>query len=67
MHDLTLAGQYADRLVLLRDGRVVETGGVDDVMTEEKLARHFGARVTVLDGPFGPVVVPHRNTVREPS
>jgi cobalamin transport system ATP-binding protein len=65
MHDLTLAGQYADRLVLLRDGRVVESGGVEDVMTEDNLARHFGARVTVLDGPFGPVVVPHRIRLRE--
>jgi len=65
MHDLTLAGQYADRLVLLRDGCVVETGGVEEVMTEDNIERHFGARVTVLDGPFGPVVVPHRTHVKE--
>ncbi len=64
MHDLTLAGQYAQRLLLLRDGRVVVDGGVDDVMTEANLARYFGARVTVVDGPFGRVVVPHR-AVRE--
>jgi len=60
MHDLTLAGQYADRLVLLRDGRVVHAGDPHEVMTPENLARHFGARVTVVDGPYGRIVVPVR-------
>jgi iron complex transport system ATP-binding protein len=61
MHDLTLAGLYADRLVLLRDGAVVHEGRGEDVLTEELLARYFGARVHVIDGPHGRVVVPHRH------
>ncbi|HWS46536.1 MAG TPA: ABC transporter ATP-binding protein [Acidimicrobiia bacterium] len=60
MHDLTLAGQYADRLVLLRDGRIVQEGLAHEVMTEESLSRYYGARVNVIDGPDGIVVVPHR-------
>ncbi len=60
MHDLTLAGLYADELVLLGDGRVVERGPAASVLTEESLRRHFGARVSVLSGDHGPVVVPHR-------
>jgi len=60
MHDLTLAGQYADRLVLLRDGRVVEDGPPTSVITADNLARHYGARVTVVDGPHGIVIVPQR-------
>jgi iron complex transport system ATP-binding protein len=62
MHDLTLAGQYAERLLLLRDGRVVEDGPADVVMTPENLSRYYEANVTVIDGPDGLVVVPHRRT-----
>ena len=60
MHDLTLAGLYADELVLLDGGRVVERGTASAVLTEDHLRRHFGARVTVLAGADGPVVVPYR-------
>jgi iron complex transport system ATP-binding protein len=60
MHDLTLAGLYADELVLLDGGRVVERGSANDVLTESHLRRHFGARVTVLAGVDGPIVVPYR-------
>ena len=65
MHDLTLAGHYGDRLVLMRDGRVVESGPAETVMTEENLMRYYGARVAVVDGPHGRVVVPYRVTQQE--
>ena len=64
MHDLTLAGQYADRMLLLRDGRIVEEGAAADVMTPENLSRYYGARVAVVDSPHGRVVVPHRPHLR---
>jgi iron complex transport system ATP-binding protein len=61
MHDLTLAGQYADRLLLLDAGRVVAAGGVHDVLTDELIARHYGASVRVLhDEDGGLVVLPVR-------
>jgi iron complex transport system ATP-binding protein len=60
MHDLTLAGLYADELVLLNAGRVVERGPAGVVLTEEHLSAHFGASVSVLPGVDGPVVVPQR-------
>jgi len=60
MHDLTLAGLYADELVLLAAGRVAKRGSAVDVLTEGNLRAHFGARVTVLAGEDGPVVVPTR-------
>jgi iron complex transport system ATP-binding protein len=60
MHDLTLAGLYADELVLLDGGRVMERGTATAVLTEPHLRRHFGARVTVLAGADGPVVIPYR-------
>jgi iron complex transport system ATP-binding protein len=60
LHDLTLAGFYADELVLLDAGRVVERGPAGEVLTAEHLQRHFGANVRVLEGSDGPVVVPYR-------
>ncbi len=57
MHDLTLAGQFADRLALLVDGRVVAAGTADQVLTVEALAAHYGAEVAVLAGPDGTPVV----------
>jgi iron complex transport system ATP-binding protein len=62
MHDLTLAGSYADELVLLDGGRVAQRGTAAEVLTEEHLHHYFGAHVNVVPGPDGPVVVPKRMT-----
>ncbi|WP_214109332.1 ABC transporter ATP-binding protein [Acrocarpospora catenulata] len=56
LHDLSLAGQYADSLLLLADGRAVAAGTPGQVLTEELITRHFGARVRVSGGPGRPVV-----------
>jgi iron complex transport system ATP-binding protein len=50
MHDLTLAGQYASRLLLLSGGRIVAQGAPAEVLTEPLIAEHYGARVRILDG-----------------
>jgi len=50
MHDLTLAGQYASRLLLLSNARIVAQGAPAEVLTEALIAEHYGARVRVLDG-----------------
>ena len=60
LHDLTLAGQYADRLALLSEGRVVAEGAPTDVLTPAALSTHYGARAEVLAGPNGPTVMPVR-------
>jgi iron complex transport system ATP-binding protein len=60
MHDLTLAGRYCDRLMLLSAGEVVITGASDEVLTEEHLARHYGASVRIIHDQHGLVVVPYR-------
>lgn len=48
MHDLTLAGQYAEELALLVDGVMVACGRADEVLTQASIERHYGARVRVL-------------------
>ncbi len=61
MHDLTLAGQYADRLLLLDRGRCVAAGSAEVVLTEHNLARFYGATVRVRrDDHGGTVVTPVR-------
>jgi len=57
MHDLTLAGQYADRLLLLDCGRIVAAGGAPEVLTDELISCHYGASVRVLQDEDGRVVV----------
>jgi iron complex transport system ATP-binding protein len=53
MHDLTLAAQYADRLVLLDGGRVAADGVPADVLTRRRIADHFDADVHVVTAPDG--------------
>ncbi|MGA8296985.1 MAG: ABC transporter ATP-binding protein [Acidimicrobiales bacterium] len=61
MHDLTLAGQFSTRLVLLAKGRLLATGTVREVLSERVLARHYGAELRVLeDGAGGVAVLPRR-------
>jgi iron complex transport system ATP-binding protein len=51
MHDLTMAAQYADRVLLLAAGRIVADGPPAAVLTEAALAEHYGAsvRITTVD------------------
>nr|WP_221475638.1 ABC transporter ATP-binding protein [Sphaerisporangium rubeum] len=53
LHDLGLAAQYADTLLLLADGRPVAAGPPGDVLTEPVLSRHFAAHVAVTPGRDG--------------
>lgn len=57
MHDLTLAGLYADELVLLHRGRIVTRGRAVDVLTTEVLSEYYGANLRVLTDDDGTIVV----------
>lgn len=61
MHDLTLAAQYGDHLVLLAGGRIVAEGPPIQVLTGLQLHQHYGASVDVIYHRGHPVVVPIRN------
>lgn len=61
MHDLTLAGQFAHRLLLLSGGRAVAEGSAREVLTESRIREHYGANVRVVkDSEGGVLVVPTR-------
>ena len=62
MHDLTLAAQYADRVLLLAEGRIVADGAPADVLTESALAEHYGASVRVVTLDDRIAVLPSRGS-----
>ncbi|MEX0428215.1 ABC transporter ATP-binding protein [Nocardioides sp. DS6] len=69
LHDLNLAARYADRLVALRDGRVVAEGTPAEVVTEERVREVFGLDCRVVPDPVAgtPLVVPMGRHHRVPS
>jgi iron complex transport system ATP-binding protein len=64
IHDLTLAGQFADRLMLVADGRVAATGSAGQVLRDDVLAAHFGAGVQVMTTSDGELAVISRRQPR---
>ncbi len=50
-HDLNLAAEYCDRLLLLADGRVLGVGLPKEVMTPQQLERAYGCPVDVEPDP----------------
>ena len=63
MHDLTLAAQYADRMVLLDAGRIVADGSPRQVLTEALIGEHYEAAIQVVEVDGRVAVVPSRPAV----
>ena len=57
LHDLSLAAQYADELTLLAEGAVIACGTAREVLTEQRIAEHYGARVRFFDDGQGRPVI----------
>ena len=60
MHDLSLAGHFGDRLLLVDRGLIVAEGSPPEVLSERNIAMYYGARARVLRGPDGVFVLPQR-------
>lgn len=60
LHDLTIAGQYADQLLVLSGGRAVASGSPREVLTGPRIESIFEASVEIFDGRHGIVVAPAR-------
>ncbi|MBI4304766.1 MAG: ABC transporter ATP-binding protein [Chloroflexi bacterium] len=60
MHDVTLAAQYFDRLVVLAGGRIRAAGTPAEVLRADLLSEVFGTEVVVMPHPMAgtPVALP---------
>ncbi len=70
LHDLDLAARYADRLVWMRDGRIVADGAPEETLTPERLAdvHQVRAEVRWTDGrPRVAVEGPLRSSAGRPA
>jgi len=66
IHDLALAARFADRLVLLRDGKVHADGKPRDVLTKEAMREVFGVEAAVLSDGDG-IALSVRGPKAEPA
>jgi iron complex transport system ATP-binding protein len=62
LHDLTLAGQFADRLLLMAGGSVAALGTPAEVLDEVVLERAFGCAVRIIRTDDGELVIAPRRT-----
>ncbi len=51
LHDLNLSAAYADRIIMMSDGRVVADGSPRDVLTAETIQRVYRQQVLVMEHP----------------
>ncbi|MFN4001035.1 heme ABC transporter ATP-binding protein [Microcella sp.] len=63
VHDLSLAGAYADRIALLDHGRIDAVGTPAEVMTADRVGRVYGLDVQIhrLGASDRPIVLPLRD------
>ncbi|OXE37659.1 MAG: ABC transporter [Phenylobacterium zucineum] len=53
LHDLALAGRFADRVIVLADGQILADGVPDQALTPPVIAAAYGVRADVGHGPSG--------------
>jgi len=60
LHDLNLAAQYCDRLILMKEGRLRAQGSPEEVINPRNIKEVYGAEGCVYSHPAGgaPVVLP---------
>lgn len=59
LHDLTQAARIADHLIVMREGGIIASGPVADVLTSEVLQAAYGVRVHIGQDETGaPVIAP---------
>jgi iron complex transport system ATP-binding protein len=50
-HDLNLASEFADEIILLKNGRIAAKGAAGEVLTEDNLETVFGVKVLLDENP----------------
>lgn len=70
LHDLNLAAQYADRLIILHHGKIIAQGSARDVMNRQMLQEVFSLDMqdeAELVTRFGPFILPQLCKIMSPQ
>jgi iron complex transport system ATP-binding protein len=51
-HDINIASEFCDRLILLQEGRIFKMGTPNEVVTKENIEKVYGCQVFVDQSPF---------------
>ena len=57
LHDLNLAAQYCDRIIMLKDGSIYAEGNAPDVVTPDNVRQVYGADVHISPHPVNSLPV----------
>jgi len=60
IHDLNLASRYADRIVMLNGGTIIDAGNPSSVLTPENIKQVYGVEAVVRNESERPFIVPIR-------
>jgi len=52
VHDLRIAAKYCDRLILIKDGRIISDGIPKEVLTSENIKIAYDVKAFVYENPF---------------
>lgn len=60
LHDLNIAGQYADEIIVLKNGEVLEQGKPEWVLREDLIKQVYGNNIHIINHPITkkPIVMP---------
>jgi iron complex transport system ATP-binding protein len=52
LHDLNLAAQFSEKILLMKDGKIFSQGAPEDVLTPENIREVYGMEVAITDNPL---------------
>lgn len=62
VHDLNLASRYADKIIMMKDGRIFNAGSPELVLAPENILTVYGVECVVKNELKKPYIVPIRST-----
>jgi iron complex transport system ATP-binding protein len=60
VHDINLAYRYADKVVMLNQGKMVGYGKPPDILTPERINQVYGVDSFIIENEYGKFIVPFR-------
>lgn len=58
IHDLNLASRYSDRMIMMKDGKIIVAGDPREVLTAENIEAIYGVEVAIKIQSDAPYVIP---------